>query len=58
MIRRSAEENRAVLAKVANELSEQSPEMRQFAEQFADPIAKASVLSFLVLDAQLTFYRS
>ena len=55
--RRSAESNRAALADVATELANQNAEASQFTQRFDDPVIKASILSFLVLDAWLSFYR-
>jgi hypothetical protein len=54
---RSADRNRAALTEVATELANQSAVAREAAERFDDPVIRASVLSFLVLDALLTFYR-
>ncbi len=55
--RRSAEENRKNLAKVADQLSSQNPRAATLANRFEHPAIKASVLAFLVLDAQLTLFR-
>ncbi|MGO9723219.1 MAG: hypothetical protein ACLPOA_22175 [Methylocella sp.] len=55
--RRSAAENRAALAEVARQLSRRSRAARELAERFDDPVIRAAVLCFLVLDTQLTFYR-
>jgi hypothetical protein len=55
--RHSTEENRAALAEVASELSRRSRAARELAERFDDPVIRAAVLCFLVLDTQLTFYR-
>lgn len=55
--RRSEENNRSALASLAEKLSLRSSAAREIAERFDDPVIKASVLSFLVLDVLLTFYR-
>jgi hypothetical protein len=56
--RRSAHQNRTVLAEVASDLATQSPTAREIANRFDDPIVRAAILSFLVLDTQLTFFRA
>lgn len=55
--RRNAEENRAALARTADMLAQRRPAVREIVDRFEDPVVKASVLSFLVLDAQLTFFK-
>jgi hypothetical protein len=55
--RRSASANRRVLAEVADRLSPASGPTREIADRFDDPVIKASVLAFLVLDAQLAFFK-
>lgn len=55
--RRSTEENIEALAAISRSLAARSREARQVADQFDDPVIKASVLAFLVLDAQLTFFK-
>jgi hypothetical protein len=54
--RRSSAENREALQGVVVRLSEVNPEAAQLAARCDHPAAKASVLAFLTLDAQLTFF--
>lgn len=55
--RRNANANREALLVVAEQLSSRSPLARDLENRLKDPVAKASVLAFLVLDAQLTFFK-
>jgi len=48
--------NRSKLAQIANRLARENPEAAQIAGRFSHPAIRASVLGFLVLDTQLTFY--
>jgi hypothetical protein len=49
-------ENRSKLTEVASRLALDDPEAAKIAERFDHPAIRASVLAFLTLDAQLTFY--
>jgi hypothetical protein len=56
--RRGAVDNRKMLEAVVVRLSQASPEAARLAARCDHPAAKASVLAFLMLDAQLTFFQS
>lgn len=55
--RRNAAANREALEQTVGLLASRSHHAREVADQFEDPVMKASVLAFLVLDAQLTFFK-
>jgi hypothetical protein len=54
---RSSTENKEALQHIVVRLSEENPEAAQLAARCDHPAAKASVLAFLALDAQLTFFQ-
>ncbi|WP_376702530.1 hypothetical protein RQ479_21300 [Mesorhizobium sp. ISC25] len=55
--RRNAATNRQALGQTGEFLASRSHYAREVADQFKDPIVKASILAFLVLDAQLIFFK-
>ena len=56
--RRTAVENRKKLEEVVARLSEVNAEAAQLAAHCDHPAAKVSILSFLILDAQVTFFQA
>lgn len=55
--RRPAAANREAIERSIRLLASRSHFAREVADQFKDPVKRASVLAFLVLDAQLTFFK-
>jgi hypothetical protein len=55
--RRTASENREILEPVVEELERADPSAREISARYTHPAVKASVLAFLVLDAQFTLFR-
>jgi len=55
--RRTTAQNREHLQAIAARLERQNPAAREIAARFSHPAIKASILAFLVLDAQLTFFK-
>jgi hypothetical protein len=56
--RQPEKENRAKLNEFADQVKRQADEdTRSIVERYTDPVVKASILAFLVLDAHLTFFK-
>ena len=55
--RRTAAQNRQILQKIVTDLERQSPRAKEISDRFHHPGIKASILAFLVLDAQLSLFR-
>lgn len=55
--RRSASENRELLERVVSELERSDSAAHEISARFTHPAIKASILAFLVLDAQFTLFR-
>ena len=55
--RKNAHKNREALSSVSEQLSAKNPPVKELADRFDDPVIKASVLSYLVLDAHLSFFK-
>ncbi|TPI27330.1 hypothetical protein FJW07_31450 [Mesorhizobium sp. B3-1-9] len=56
--RRSTPNNRDAIERTVQLLSSRSHSATEVADRFKDPVVRASVLAFLVLDAQLIFFKS
>jgi hypothetical protein len=55
--RRTADQNRKILQRTVTDLERQSPSAKEISDRFGHPAIKASILAFLVLDAQLLLFR-
>jgi hypothetical protein len=55
--RRTAPQNRELLQQIVRDLERESPVAKEISDRFQHPAIKASILSFLVLDAQLSLFR-
>jgi hypothetical protein len=55
--RRTAAQNRQILQHIVTDLERQSPRAKEISDRFDHPAIKASILAFLVLDAQLSLFR-
>jgi hypothetical protein len=55
--RRTAAANREAIERTGELLASRTHYASEVADRFTDPVARTSILAFLVLDAQLTFYK-